>query len=211
MKKVVLVLVLLSGFCFANAQDEERSEEEIKGGFKKENLFVGGDIALGFSSYYTNLGVSPYFGYSLNKYVDVAASFNFNYISQRLNDGFFDYGDKARQTVYGPGAFVRLYPFKFLFAQAQFEHNFVRLKYIAGTNSPYLSYTDNIDANSLLVGAGYAGGRDAYNKSFYYFSVSWDLIRNRNSPYVDGLGRAVPIIKAGYNVALFQGNGRRRR
>lgn len=209
MKKVLIVLVLVGGCFMAQAQKE--NEEEPKKGFKKENLFVGGDIALGFGSYYTNLGASPYFGYSINKYVDVAASFNFNYISQRINDGFFDYGDKARQTVYGPGAFVRVFPFKFLFAQAGYEHNFVRVKYIAGENSPYMPYTDHVDANSFLVGAGYAGGRDQYNKSFYYFSVSWDLIRNENSPYVDGLGRAVPIIKAGYNIALFQGNGRRRR
>jgi hypothetical protein len=205
MKKVVIVLALLSVVFVSNAQDEEN-----KGGFKKENLFVGGDISLGFGNYYTNLGVSPYFGYSINKYIDVAASFNFNYISQRINDGFVDYGDKARQTVYGPGAFARIYPFKFLFAQVGFEHNFVKQKYIPGSASPYIAYTEHLDANSLLVGAGYAGGRDTENKSFYYFSISWDLLRNSNSPYVDGLGRAVPIIKAGYNIALFQG-GRSRR
>lgn len=205
MKKVVIVFALMSSFYAVHAQDEEKVSNEKKGGFKKENLFVGGDITLGFSNVYTALGASPYFGYSINKYVDVAASFNFNYISQRINDGFIDYGDKARQTVYGPGAFVRVYPLKFLFAQAQFEHNFVKVKYLPGNNSPYLGYTEHIDANSLLVGAGYAGGRDEYNKSFYYFSISWDVLRNRNSPYVDGLGRAVPIIRAGYNIALFQG------
>ena len=37
------------------------------------------------------------------------------------------------------------------------------------------------------------------DKSFYYISVSCDLIRDKNSPYVDGLGRAVPIFRAGYN------------
>ena len=205
MKKIIIVLVLLSGSFNSKAQDEREGGDEKKGGFKKENLFGGGDVSLGFSSYYTNLGASPYFGYSINKYLDVAASFNFNYISQRINDGYVDYGDKARQTVYGPGAFVRVFPVKFLFVQGQFEHNFVRLKYLPGASSPYLAYTDHQDANSFLLGAGYAGGRDKYNKSFYYFSVSWDLLRNSNSPYVDNLGRAVPIIKAGYNIALFQG------
>ncbi len=205
MKKVVIVLVFISGFYIARAQDERESGDEKKGGFKKENLFVGGDIALGFSNISTTLGASPYFGYSINKYLDVAASFNFTYISQRINDGFFDYGDKVRQTVYGPGVFARVYPLKFLFAQAQFEHNFVKLKYISGSNSPYIPYTDHVDANSFLLGAGYAGGRGEDSKSFYYFSISWDLIRDKNSPYVDGLGRGVPIIKAGYNIALFQG------
>lgn len=207
MKKLVIVLALLGGFYISKAQDENESGEERKGGFKKENLFVGGDITLGFSNVYTALGASPYFGYSLNKYIDVAASFNFNYTSQR---DYFVYGDKARQTVYGPGAFVRIFPLKFLFAQAQFEHNFVRVKYIPANNSGYLQSTDHVDANSFLLGVGYAGGRSEDSKSFYYISVSWDLIRNPNSPYVDGLQRAIPILKAGYNIALFQG-GRYRR
>ncbi|MEO7306157.1 MAG: hypothetical protein ABIR78_02890 [Ferruginibacter sp.] len=207
MKKVVIVLLLLSGTYISNAQDEERSREEKKGGFKKENLFVGGDLTLGFGNSYTALGASPYFGYSINKYVDVAASFNYIYTSQR---DFLIYGDKVRQTQFGPGAFVRLYPFRFVFAQAQYEHNFIKVKYLPAQNSGYIPSTDRVDANSLLVGAGYAGGRDEENKSFYYFSISWDLLRNKNSPYVDGLGRAVPIIRAGYNIALFQGTRHRR-
>mgnify|MGYP006352549111 FL=1 len=205
MKKAIIVLLLLPGFYSSMAQDEKDLKEEKKGGFKKENLFIGGDITLGFSNLYTALGASPYFGYSLNKYLDVAASFNFTYTSQR--DIVF-YGDKVRQTQYGPGAFVRVYPLKFLFAQAQFEHNFIKFKYLAVQNSGYLSSTDHFDSNSFLVGAGYAGGRSAEDKSFYYISISWDLIRDKYSPYVDGLGRAVPIIRAGYNIALFQGRKR---
>lgn len=202
MKKAIIILLLLPGFYNSMAQDERDLKEEKKEGFKKENLFVGGDITLGFGNSYTSLGASPYFGYSFNKYIDVAASFNYIYTSQR---DIVIYGDKVRQTQYGPGAFVRVYPLKFLFAQAQFEHNFIKLKYLAVANSGYLSSTDRIDANSFLVGAGYAGGRSEDDKSFYYISISWDLIRDKNSPYVDGLGRAVPIIRAGYNIALFQG------
>ena len=208
MKKIVIFFALLSSFYAAKAQDEEKVKEEKKGGFKKENLFVGGDLTLGFSNLYTALGISPYFGYSVNKYLDVAVSANVNYTSQR---DYFVYGDKARQTVYGPGAFVRVYPVRFLFAQAQYEHNFVRVKYIPAANSTIAQPTTRVDANSLLVGAGWAGGRSEESKSFYYISVSWDLLRNENSPYVDGLKRSIPIFRAGYNIALFQGGGRRRR
>lgn len=208
MKKIVIVLVLICGAYSSKAQEEERRNEKKTGWFNRENLFVGGDITLGFGNNYTALGASPYFGYSLNKYVDVAASFNYIYTSQR---DYLIYGDKVRQTQFGPGAFVRLYPLKFLFAQAQFEHNFITAKYLPADNSGYLPSTQKIDANSLLVGAGYAGGREEDNKSFYYFSISWDVLRNKNSPYVDGLGRALPIIRAGYNIALFQGTRYRRR
>lgn len=204
MKKVFFLSVLVSHFFIAKAQDEERAaaDDEKKGGFKKENLFVGGDVTLGFGSGFTALGASPYFGYSINKYLDVAASFNFIYNSQR---DVVVYGDKARQTQYGPGVFLRVYPLKFLFAQVHYEHNFIRAKYLPANNSGYLPSTDRYGANSLLVGAGYAGGRDQYNKSFYFFSIAWDVLRNPESPYVDGLGRGVPIIRAGYNIALFQG------
>lgn len=206
MKKLLFGMLLLAVSFNSVAQEED---EERKGGFKKENLFVGGDLTLGFSNIYTAIGISPYFGYSLNRYIDVAASFNFNYIAQR---DYFESGDRVRQTIYGPGAFVRIYPFKFVFAQAQFEHNFVKVRYIPTNNSfLYLPYTNRVDANSFLVGAGYAGGRDVDNKSFYYLSISVDLIGDKNSPYVDGAGRRVPIIRAGYNIALFQGGGRRRR
>ncbi len=207
MKKVMLVLVFISGVFIANAQDEDLNSEEKKGGFKKENLFVGGDLTLGFSNLYTAVGLSPYFGYSVNKYLDVAVSANFNYTSQR---DYFIYGDKVRQTVYGPGAFVRVYPVRFIFAQAQFEHNFIQVKYLPAENSGYLPSTDHVDASSFLVGAGWAGGRSEFNKSFYYISVSWDLLHNKNSPYVDGLARSIPIFRAGYNIALFQGGGRKR-
>ena len=92
------------------------------------------------------MGIGPYFGYSVNKYLDVAVSANVNYTSQR---DYFVYGDKVRQTVYGPGAFVRVYPVRFIFAQAQFEHNFIRVKYIPAENSGYLQTTDRVDANSF--------------------------------------------------------------
>lgn len=204
-----MVLLLMYGFYGAIAQDENNSGEEKKKGFKKENLFTGGDITLAFSNYYTALGASPYFGYSVNKYLDIAASFNFTYISQRDISGY-GVGDKLRQTVYGPGAFVRIFPLKFLFGQAQFEHNFVKLKYFWPGNTGISPETNHFDVNSFLVGGGYASGRGNGNNNFYYLSVSWDLIRNKNSPYVDALGRAVPIFRAGYNIALFQG-GRNRR
>ena len=203
--KNVIVLVLacfLSINLFAQEKEMETVTEENTGWFKKDRLFTGGDLTLGFSNGTTSLGASPYFGYSINKYLDLAVSFNFNYTSQR---DYYILGDKARQTLYGPGTFIRVYPLKFLFAQAQYEHNFIRFKYLPANNSGYEKFTERVSANSFLVGAGYAGGRGDGNNSFYYFSVSWDIIKNKNSPYVDGLGRSIPIIRAGYNIALFQG------
>ena len=207
MKKVVIVLALISSFYTVQAQDEEKASEEKKGGFKKENMFVGGNVNLGFSNSSTVLGISPYIGYSLNKYLDVAISTNFSYTSVR---DYNEYGDKIRQTIYGPGAFVRIYPFRFVFAQAQYEFNLINYRYIPTNNSIiYLPSRENLNASSFLVGGGYAGGREGTGSSYYYLSVMWDVSRSKNSPYVDELRRALPIIRAGYNIALFQGRNNR--
>lgn len=205
-----MMKLYMSFFCLCvvclnvNAQTEKTEENEvIKGGFKKENLFVGGNVALGLGSGNFSAGVGPYIGYSINKYIDAAVGLNYSYLSQR------DYytTQKNRQSVIGPSAFVRLYPVKFLFAHAQYEYNFIKYKQIYGNGIPDNVY--KIKAPSFLIGPGFASGRDAYSKSFYYISVLFDVLKNKNSPYTDNLGRVTPIIRAGYNVALFQGDGGR--
>jgi hypothetical protein len=138
-----------------NAQQEEAF-------FKKENVFTGGTANLGFGNQQTILGASPCFGYSLNKYVDVAAVISFNYTSQR-DIIYPPGGDKLRQKLYGPGAFVRLFPAKFLFAQAQYEFNMIRYNYIASNGSGYSDEKLKFDAHSFLVGAGISNGKD-FNK-----------------------------------------------
>ena len=203
MKKFMFILSFTLMVSAVQAQDDKG---ENKKGFNKEKLFMGGSLTASFFNGTTLLGISPYFGYSLNKYIDVAASLNFNYTSQR---DYVEYGDKVRQTVYGPGAFVRLFPVKFIFAQVQYEHNFIRLKYIPASNGTYLPSVTNIDANSVLVGGGYTSGRADGTNTFYYLSIMWDVSRVAESPYVDGLGRNFPIIRAGYNIGLFQGRRNR--
>ncbi len=204
MKKISLVILLVMFSVNLWAQDED----EKKSGFKKENLFTGGTLNVSFGNQVTALGISPFFGYSINKYIDVAASVGLNYISQR-DYSFYNSNDKLRQTIYGPGAFVRVFPVKFLFAQAQYEFNFIKYKYIPPSNSGMPSEKYNMDAHSMLVGGGFASGRDGDNKSFYYISILWDVAKSVNSPYKDNLNRAIPVIRAGYNIALFQGRGNR--
>lgn len=198
-KKFLLCAVAL---LFASSLFAQEEEEEVKDKiFKKENLFTGGSANVSFGNNVTNLGISPYFGYSINKYVDVAASVGVNYISQRE---FFDNG-KTRQTVIGPGAFVRVFPVKFLFAQAQYEHSFINQKFIPDPSFNQPTQKISANANSIFVGGGFASGRSEDSKSFFYISVLWDVNKDPNSPYTDNLNRAVPIFRTGFNIALFQG------
>lgn len=204
MKKIIWSACILLFALHVNAQDEEKSEPF----FKKENLFAGGTLNLGFGNQTTSLGIAPFFGYSFNRYIDLAICPGISYISQR------DYeveGDKLRQTIYGPGCFMRLYPVNFLFVQAQYEFNLIRYHYIPMEGSGYINEKVKFDAHSFLVGGGFSSGRDfSYQKSYYYFSILWDIGEAIHSPYKDNLKRAVPIIRAGYNIALFQGKQRQR-
>jgi hypothetical protein len=207
MKKIVLILSLLSASLFSLAQDDEEKRPF------KENLFTGGNVTVSFFNGTTILGASPIFGYKLANWVDAGIVTNFIYSGQRDYPRF---NDKVRQTVYGGGVFTRLYPVNFLFIQGQLEHNFTRVKYIPPSSS-YLPFNETVDASSFLVGAGYTQGRTRDNNTFYYVSVLFDVMKNENSPYVDRVYneftgeysvRTVPIIRAGINIALFQGRNR---
>ena len=201
MKSIYVFLVCSLPVLNSFAQESEKDKDtDTKKTFKKENLFTGGTLNVSFFNGTTALGISPFFGYSINKYVDVAASMSVNYISQR---DYNSIGDKLRQTILGPGAFVRLFPVKFLFAQGQYEHNFIKYKYIPAGNTGQPKETYKLDVNSFLVGGGFAQGR-GQSDSYYYISILWDVLKNKNSPYVDNIGRALPQIRAGYNIALFQ-------
>jgi hypothetical protein len=210
MKKIsCLLLGLLMLVGFVNAQDEEETETK---GFKKENLFTGGSLTLSFFNGQTVLGANPVFGYKIADWVDAGIAFNFLYNGAR---DYLEYDDKIRQTVLGPGVFARLYPVRFLFIQGQLEQNFSKLKYTpTGINAGYAPYTEKQDATSLLLGGGFAQGREPGSTTFFYISLLFDVLKNENSPYVNvtydpnnSSNRRItmqPIIRAGVNVGLFQ-------
>jgi len=219
--KNIIVLFFVSLFAINTyAQDEEvemkpvkeRKKESDEKGFKLDHLFTGGGIDLSFSSYNFVVGGSPIIGYSINKWVDVGIGLNFTYISEREygydNNGYeVATGNKIRQTDIAPVAFARFYPLKFLFIQAQGEQNIITQKYISGYGLP--TEKERFDATSLLLGVGYANGREGVGDFYYYLSLSVDVLKNRYSPYVqralNGTVNILPILKAGIQVPLFQG------
>ena len=193
MKKLITVVFFFYNLCcFAQREDSV----ELRG-FDATNLFTGGSVSfgLGFSSYNKSFlaGINPHFGYTFAKWIDAAFVINFQYYSAR---GI--YNDKYRSTTYGPGIFTRIYPVRFLFIQAQPEYNFIKQKYIPVSGT---SLKDNLRVTSLLLGAGYTSSRSDKN-SFTYLSILFDVLKNPYSPYVDGYGRIIPVIRAGINIGL---------
>jgi hypothetical protein len=208
MKRVVLFLSLFTLSFASNAQDEEEKEKKEKDKTPfKENLFTGGSVSLAFYNNTFLIGGSPVLGYSLTNWADAGIVVNYNYTSYRDVETF---DDRLRQTVYGGGVFAKLYPVRFLFAQAQVEHNYIRQKYIPPGGGATSTAKD--DAGSFLIGGGYTTGREGRGgEPFYYIAVLFDVSGNTNSPYTDAYGRSIPIIRAGLQIPLFQGKARDRR
>ena len=209
MKKIistVFVLAVATSSVFAQKEkdkdkDKDKDKTDEPRSFK-ENLFTGGSVSLAFYNNTFLIGASPVFGYSLTKWLDAGIVVNYNYTSYRDVEVF---NDRLRQKVYGGGGFLKLYPIRFLFAQAQYEHNYIHLKYIPPNNG--LKSTSKDDASSFLIGGGYTTGRwGRGGEPFYYLAVLFDVSGNTNSPYTDAYGRTIPIIRGGIQIPLFQGS-----
>jgi hypothetical protein len=187
------------------AQDEEEERQEEKK--FSDGLFTGGSVTVSFFNQQTLLGANPMLGHMFCDWAD--GGIVFNYIYSGARDWYY-YDDKIRQTIMGPGVFTRVYPVPIIFIQAQFEHNFIRQRYVYPGGSP--EEINKEDASSLLLGAGLAQGRFKGGTTFYYISILFDVLKNQYSPYtrvsvnpnnpsqqrVD----MVPVIRAGFNIGL---------
>lgn len=200
--KIIAILITASLVSFySKAQD---NEEEKKKGFNKENLFTGGSISLAFYNNTFLVGGSPVLGYSITNWADLGIVVNYNYSSYR--DYNLVFNDKLKQYVYGGGGFVKLYPVRFIFVQAQYEYNFIKQKFIPniGVEQEYKA-----EAGSFLIGGGYTTGRFGRGGApHFYLAVLFDVSNKINSPYTDSYGRTIPIIRGGIQIPLFQGGGR---
>ncbi len=201
MKKILaslLLLTCLNGF----GQDEEFSDSTK--GYDPTNLFLGGSLSLSLGGYQNGFlgGINPFIGYTFKKWIDAGFVVNFQYYSAR--DQSFS-NVKYRSTTYGAGVFTRIYPVRFIFLQAQPEYNFINQKIIQ-QGFPDAKFSFN--APSLLVGAGYTTSRSDKN-TFTYFSLLIDVLKDKNSPYIESDGSLIPVIRAGINFGLNREKKRR--
>lgn len=181
MKKSLLFFALLSVSVTGFAQNEEEKEK----GFKRDQLFIGSGINLGFFNGFI-LGLNPEVGYTLNKFVDVGIGANVNFITQ--NDLYTP--TTYRQFVAGGGPFVRFWPVNMVFIGGQFEYN--SISYSIKENGNITGKT-NYSAPSILVGGGY--GNRMIGRSQFYTSIMVDVLRNPKSPYIDQFNRLQPVFR----------------
>jgi hypothetical protein len=168
-------------------------------GFRKDHIFIGGSLNLGFSGYVFNVGGAPEIGYSINKWLDAGVIININYTSERA-DSYYNGDVRTRIYNYGTGAFARFYPLPFLFLQAEPEYNWTKYtqRYMGPGSYDLPSY--NQQAASFLLGIGY--GQRFVGHSSYYIAIMFDALSNYGSPYRDLHGVALPVLKAGFDFYL---------
>ncbi len=197
-----LLLAVVLSTCLYFTPLSATAQEEKEPGVWKKNLFTGGSLSFNIFNNTFLIGGNPVFGYSLTDYVDVALVANYTYNSIRDYNGVFN--NKLRQSTYGGGGMLRIYPIRSIFFQGQLEHNFIRQR-----NIPVMGPAEvrTIDAGSVLVGGGYTTGRWGKGGTpFYYLSILFDVSGNLYSPYTDAYGRSVPLFRGGAQIPLFQEN-----
>ena len=198
MTKFILCFTLLLGGMIANAQNDNYKDDGPTG-FKKENVFLGGSISLGFGSGSFGIGANPEVGYSLSQWLDAGLVFNINYVSQKYDYNYdYSYDEQVSSFNYGGGVFVRAYPIHFLFLQIQPEQNWIT--YTDKSYSYNVTAHTTVTATSLLGGIGYS--QRIVGQSSFYTMIGIDLLDNINSPYRDAYGGAIPIIRGGFNIYL---------
>ncbi|HXL57118.1 MAG TPA: hypothetical protein VN958_12715 [Chitinophagaceae bacterium] len=198
-KKILLLIVsiiFITGI-FAQRTPPTYTSDEGAKGFKKENIFIGGGITLGFASNTFQIGASPEIGYSIAQWLDAGLGFNLNYASQSA-DPYYNNNVRYHNFNYGGGPFVRLFPLRFLFIQGQLEENWIKVN-AKDYNTGY-SNEVTYQSTSFIAGIGYA--QRIVGQSSFYTMLALDLMRDPNSPYRDYNNAAIPIIRAGFNFYL---------
>lgn len=197
MRKILLGLCLFAVATTCFAQDEK---DEMKGKFRRDNIFIGGGIGLGLGGWSGgfNIGANPEIGYSIANWLDAGISTNVNYFSFRaeVNNGW-----RQRSFNYGGGIFARVYPFNGFFLQALPEYYWINTN-LRDENFGSANNTIKIrqEAPSLLLGAGY-GSRNIGQSNFFTV-IMFDVGSNSSSPYIDSYNARLPILRTGFNIYL---------
>lgn len=194
MKKLCIVLLALTLVQIASAQEET----EEKKGFRKENLFIGGNFGLTIGDY-TLINISPQVGYRFNKYVAAGAGINAQYASEKQRNYSGDVIYRDSRGILGLNVFGRVYPLQYIMLQVQPEANYIfgRQKYYDNNQT----LTTDLDAEivpSLLLGGGAVlpSGR-----SSLVIAVFWDALYDPNKTNRSPYGKR-PFLTIGYNINL---------
>lgn len=201
MRKIIISICLAATAFSSFSQEEDNITEETKGKFRRDNIYIGSSLGLGFSSGGFSAGANPEIGYSVASWLDAGISTNLNYASFKPQ---YNFGVRQRSFNYGGGIYVRIYPVRNFFLQALPEYNWISSKLRYYNYSPAIDVKVTQEAPSLLLGVGY--GRRVIGSGNFFTALLFDVGNNEASPYInvytDQNGNIVknrlPIIRTGF-------------
>ncbi len=177
MKEKIITLLLCTAFVVtAGAQIEKHRKLSDK-------VFFGGNIGLQFGTV-TYVELSPLAGYLITKNWLVAAGPGYQYYrDNRYQNTVFE------TSLYGGRIMSRYLIMEQLFVEAEYEFLNCETKYFDRANLH--SGKKRFWIHTPLAGFGY---RQSLGESAVHISVLFDVLENKNSPYIN------PIVRVGFEL-----------
>lgn len=178
--KLILFLFIMISCGFTTKGQQVATVEP-----KESKLVFGGDFGMGFSSYGSNILISPTIGYRITPRWEAGTRLTYNYYSYK--DNFF----KFSSNNYGGGLYTSYVIFQGLFAHLENE----LLSYQrAIIQSSVVTGKERILVHSVFVGGGYRqyfGGN-----SYASIMILYNLNETLDSPYEN------PMFRIGFGFGL---------
>lgn len=139
MRQLLISLFLLLSIINLQAQDEDPF---LPGSMSKNKFFVGGGLGLQLGTF-TNINVSPIFGYHLTNHLSFGAGFAYQYYREKF------YSPPLVLNIWGGRAFANLYFIPEFYLHAEYEY----LTYKSDLYNQFHTI-ENIISENVLVGGG---------------------------------------------------------
>lgn len=148
---------------------------------------LGGGFGLSFSSYASNIQLSPQLGYRITPAWESGIRVTYNFYSYREN------WLKFNTHHFGGGPYTSYAIYRGLFAHAEYELLSYERVFVNWAMRE-IEYRDRIIIHSVFAGAGY---RQYFSpKSYASFLVLFNLNETFDSPYAN------PTIRIGFGIGL---------
>lgn len=207
MKKVIIVLLILSGFT-ASAQEVytssgkapgvkqrelERRKKKEDNGFDLSRLIVGGTLGFGMADRVLAFNVAPLVGYRITDKLAAGIGFGYRYYKEKDalsltdlngNKSYYDY----RANMISASVWARYLIFEKLFVHAEYEHNFFSYddyRYEQNGSGAIETFKEKLDVPSVLLGAGYR--QPIGENASIYLMGFYDVLQRDYSPYKGGI------------------------
>jgi hypothetical protein len=205
MKRIIVVLLLCTGFTCASAQEVYNSsgkpgyhkKTKNNKGYDPDKLIIGGSLNGGFYGDYANAGISPMVGYRFAPHFSAGVGLGYQFYKYPDYIDQFYQAHYAYENIVYPSIWARYFVYRNIFIDASFEFDFINLKEDALDNfgNPVKIKT-NVTQPCLPIGVGLRqplGGRVSA-----YAELIYDVIQGTYSPYP----KHSPDIRIGFGVGF---------